>query len=76
MSGIEILSEARRPDVERLGPGLQDRLDGLVADLASRGSALVAFSGGVDSGVVAALAYRALGAQAVAVTAAAETLAG
>jgi pyridinium-3,5-biscarboxylic acid mononucleotide sulfurtransferase len=76
MSGIETLSAAQRPDIERLEPGLQDRLDGLVADLASRGSALVAFSGGVDSAVVAALAHRALGAQAVAVTAAAETLAG
>src|SRR5262249_34241256 len=32
--------------------------------------------GGVDSGVVAAIAYRALGDQALAVTAAAETLAG
>jgi uncharacterized protein len=44
--------------------------------LASRGSALVAYSGGVDSAVVAALAYRALGDRALAVTAAAETLAG
>jgi uncharacterized protein len=37
---------------------------------------LVAFSGGVDSGVVAALAHRALGERVLAVTAAAETLAG
>jgi uncharacterized protein len=51
-------------------------LEPLIADLAGRGSALVAFSGGVDSAVVAALAYRALGAQSLAVTAAAETLAG
>ncbi|HKI04847.1 MAG TPA: ATP-dependent sacrificial sulfur transferase LarE [Thermoanaerobaculia bacterium] len=48
----------------------------LVSDLARRGSALVAYSGGVDSAVVAALAYRALGDKALAVTAAAETLAG
>ena len=37
---------------------------------------LVAFSGGVDSAVVAALAQRALGVRALAVTAAAETLSG
>jgi uncharacterized protein len=56
--------------------GLTYRIDALVSDLAGRGSALVAYSGGVDSGVVAALAFRALGDQALAVTAAAETLAG
>ncbi len=41
-----------------------------------RGSALDACSGGVDSAVVAALAGRALGERALAVTAAAETLTG
>ncbi len=45
-------------------------------DLAAGGPVLVAFSGGVDSAVVAALAARALGGRALAVTAAAETLAG
>ncbi|MEO8195798.1 MAG: ATP-dependent sacrificial sulfur transferase LarE [Thermoanaerobaculia bacterium] len=46
------------------------------ADFAAGGPVLVAFSGGVDSAVVAALAQRALGGRALAVTAAAETLAG
>lgn len=48
----------------------------IVADLAARGAVLVAYSGGVDSAVVAALAVRAVGERALAVTAAAETLAG
>ena len=55
---------------------LDDRIDALERDLRGRGSILIAFSGGVDSGVVAALAHRALGDRALAVTAAAETLAG
>jgi uncharacterized protein len=58
------------------GQDLTPRIDSLVADLAGRGSALVAYSGGVDSAVVAALAHKALGGRALAVTAAAETLAG
>jgi len=51
-------------------------LEGLLTDFAARESALIAFSGGVDSAVVAALAQRALGERALAVTAAAETLSG
>ncbi|WP_336001525.1 ATP-dependent sacrificial sulfur transferase LarE [Halorientalis halophila] len=43
-------------------------------DLADREAVLVAFSGGVDSSVVAALAHDALGADAVACTAKSETL--
>ncbi len=43
-------------------------------DLANRDGVLVAFSGGVDSSVVAALAHDALGADAVACTARSETL--
>jgi uncharacterized protein len=58
------------------GAGLFSRIEALVADLAGRGPVLVACSGGVDSGLVAALAFRALGDRALAVTAAAETLAG
>ena len=57
-------------------PEVSTRIQELERDLASRGSILVAFSGGVDSGLVAALAHRALGDRSVAVTAAAETLAG
>jgi uncharacterized protein len=59
-----------------MDPATSPLVQALTADLAGRGSALVAFSGGVDSAVVAALAWRALGERAVAVTAAAETLAG
>jgi uncharacterized protein (TIGR00268 family) len=55
--------------IERLLARLRD-------DLAARSPLLVAFSGGVDSGVVAALARQAAGHHALAVTAAAETLAG
>jgi uncharacterized protein (TIGR00268 family) len=52
------------------------RIRTLLADLSGRGSVLVAYSGGVDSAVVAALAHQALGERSLAVTAAAETLAG
>lgn len=58
------------------GSAFSPRIEALLTDLAGRESVLVAYSGGVDSAVVAALAWRALGVRALAVTAAAETLAG
>src|SRR5207249_2802331 len=58
---------------EKLGsPPLSDltsKRDRLLAILRECGSAAVAFSGGIDSTVVAAAAYLALGERAVAVTA-------
>jgi len=57
-----------------LDPDLRDRLDAARTDLAGRDGVLVAFSGGVDSAVVAAIAQDALGDDAVACTARSETL--
>jgi uncharacterized protein len=53
---------------------LDEKLAAARADLAGRDGVLVAFSGGVDSSVVAALAHDALGDDAVACTARSETL--
>jgi len=53
---------------------VETKLAAARADLADRDGVLVAFSGGVDSSVVAALAHDALGADAVACTARSETL--
>jgi len=44
----------------------KDKIDGLVENLRRRHSVAVAFSGGVDSSLVAALAHRALGQKALA----------
>ena len=55
-------------ELDALAGQLTERLAGL-------GSALIAFSGGVDSSLVAALAARALGEQALAVTAVSPALA-
>src|ERR1700760_4226049 len=58
---------------------MSDELDALAGQLteslARLGSALIAFSGGVDSSLVAALAARALGEHALAVTAVSPALA-
>ena len=51
-----------------------DHVAAVREDLAGRDGVLVAFSGGVDSSVVAALAHDALGSDAVACTAKSETL--
>lgn len=75
---LEIDLEAPAADLAAIHD-LDAAIERVTADLASRGSVLVAFSGGVDSGIVAALARRAFAAEparALAVTAAAETLAG
>ncbi|EMA37835.1 ATP-dependent sacrificial sulfur transferase LarE [Halobiforma nitratireducens] len=53
---------------------VEAKLEAARADLASRDGVLIAFSGGVDSSVVAAMAYDALGEDAVACTARSETL--
>ncbi len=50
------------------------KIANIKAALKAKQSMLVAFSGGVDSSVVAALAFQALGKNAIAVTAASETL--
>jgi uncharacterized protein (TIGR00268 family) len=53
---------------------IEEKLEAMRADLADRDGVLVAFSGGVDSSVVAAVAHDALGDDAVACTAKSETL--
>ena len=53
---------------------VESKLAAAREDLATREGVLVAFSGGVDSSVVAAIAHDALGADAVACTARSETL--
>jgi len=56
-------------------PDPTSQIDALTSALRTKESVLVAFSGGVDSSVVAALAHRALGNRALAVTGVSETLA-
>ncbi|MFC7140773.1 ATP-dependent sacrificial sulfur transferase LarE [Halosimplex aquaticum] len=57
-----------------MSTSVADKLDAARADLADRDGVLVAFSGGVDSSAVAAIAHDALGDDAVACTARSETL--
>ena len=54
---------------------IEHKMQSILKALAEKGSVLVAFSGGVDSSVLSALAYRALVDNAVAVTADSQTLA-
>lgn len=54
---------------------VQESIDALQASIGALGSVVVAFSGGVDSSLVAALAVRALGDRALAVTAVSPALA-
>ncbi|HMB46341.1 MAG TPA: ATP-dependent sacrificial sulfur transferase LarE [Candidatus Methanoperedens sp.] len=54
---------------------LDEKIQSILAALKERGSVLIAFSGGVDSSVIAALAFRSLGKQAIAVTADSQTFA-
>ena len=57
-----------------LSPELRAKTDAILAEMGGMGRLVVALSGGVDSSLVAALAYRALGDGATAVTALSETL--
>lgn len=54
---------------------IDDKMHSIIEAFKEKDSVLIAFSGGVDSSVLAALAYRALGDRALAVTADAPTLA-
>lgn len=54
---------------------IEIKMRSIQKSLAEKGSVLVAFSGGVDSSVLSALAYKALGENAIAVTADSQTLA-
>ncbi|MBW6471250.1 MAG: 7-cyano-7-deazaguanine synthase, partial [Methanosarcinaceae archaeon] len=52
---------------------MQEKINQIKEAIAKKGSAIIAFSGGVDSATIAALAYEALGERALAVTASSET---
>lgn len=59
---------------ESSGMELDEKVTAMRSSLADRDGVVIAFSGGVDSSVVAAVAYEALGEEAVACTAKSETL--
>lgn len=59
-----------------LGRRTRQKMEAILAQMRELDSLVVAFSGGVDSSLVAALAVEALGAKVRAVTAVSETLAG
>lgn len=64
-------------DEQQLDETVRSRMEAIVDEMGQMDSLVVAFSGGVDSSLVAALARRAIGADNVrAVTAVSETLAG
>ena len=63
------------PNAAATSTDLDDAVARLVSLVAGTGGAVVAFSGGVDSSVVAAVAHRALGDRAVAITAVSPSLA-
>src|SRR3989304_2380239 len=54
---------------------LDEKIRSIMKAIAEKDSVLVAFSGGVDSSVLAALAFKSLGKKAIAITADSQTLA-
>ena len=61
---------------QELGEMTRQKMEAILDEMRELGSLVVAFSGGVDSSLVAALGVRALGSKVRAVTAVSETLAG
>jgi uncharacterized protein len=69
------MTVANRTPPQRISTDVNEVLARLVSLVADTGGAVVAFSGGVDSSVVAAAAHRALGERALAITAVSPSLA-
>ena len=63
------ISAIRSPVLSKLSPDLRNKTERILGELRGFGKAIVAFSGGIDSTVVAHLARFALGEDAIAVTA-------